>query len=111
MACIGELPNGRVLVDKLPLNIIEIGLINLVFPDARVIVALRDPRDSCLSCFTQEFRLNAAMINFITLEQTAEFYAAAGAGGWPTPSPWTSAKFARCGGPGEGRMGNFGSDR
>ena len=30
----------------------------------------------CLSCFTQEFRLNAAMINFVTLEHTAEFYAA-----------------------------------
>ena len=65
----------KVFVDKLPLNITDIGLINVLFPDARVIVALRDPRDVCLSCFMQDFQLNIAMINFLSLERTAEFYA------------------------------------
>ncbi|MHC4275343.1 MAG: sulfotransferase [Planctomycetota bacterium] len=65
----------KVLVDKLPLNLIHLPLINVMFPEARVVVALRDPRDVCLSCFMQRFRLNTAMINFLWWERTAEFYA------------------------------------
>jgi len=67
---------GRVLVDKLPLNIVELGLANVLFPRARVLVALRDPRDVCLSCFMQYFLLNDAMTNFLDLRQTARTYAA-----------------------------------
>jgi hypothetical protein len=63
-----------VYLDKLPLNIVQLGLINLVFPDARVIVALRDPRDVCLSCLFQNFMLNNAMIHFLTLESTVKYY-------------------------------------
>ncbi|UCD76866.1 MAG: sulfotransferase [Phycisphaerales bacterium] len=63
-----------ILVDKNPLHLIDIGLINVLFPEARVIVALRDPRDVCLSCFMQLFSLNTAMINFLTWENTARFY-------------------------------------
>jgi tetratricopeptide (TPR) repeat protein len=70
-----ETPIGsKIIIDKLPLNIMHIGLINLVFPDAKIIVALRDPRDSCLSCFMQEFKLNSAMIHFLTLDRAAHFY-------------------------------------
>ena len=47
------------VIDKLPLNIMNIGLINLVFPEAKIIVALRDPRDCCLSSFMQDFKLNS----------------------------------------------------
>ncbi len=68
-------PGEKLVVDKDPLNIVEIALINVIFPEARVIVALRDPRDVCLSCFMQSFRLNAATINFRSIERTAEFYA------------------------------------
>jgi tetratricopeptide (TPR) repeat protein len=67
--------SGKVFVDKLPLNIIHLPLINVVFPEARIIVALRDPRDVCLSCFMQLFVLNTAMVNFLWWERTAEFYA------------------------------------
>ena len=66
---------GKTFIDKLPLNIVDMPLINVVFPDARVIVALRDPRDVCLSCFMQRFGLNTAMINFLEWEQTAAYYA------------------------------------
>lgn len=65
-----------VYVDKLPLNIIEVGLIHRLFPAARFLVALRDPRDVCLSCFMQSFSLNPAMIHFLDIEDTAHFYAA-----------------------------------
>jgi Flp pilus assembly protein TadD len=70
-----ETPIGsKIIIDKLPLNIMHIGLINLVFPDAKVIVALRDPRDSCLSCFMQDFEFNSAMIHFLALDRTVQFY-------------------------------------
>jgi len=64
------------LLDKLPLNIIELGLLYRLFPDAQVVVVLRDPRDCCLSCFMQPFRPNQAMVHFHTLSNTARFYAA-----------------------------------
>jgi len=68
--------DGRLLVDKLPLNIVDLGLANALFPRARVLVALRDPRDVCLSCFMQYFLLNDAMVNFLDLRQTARTYEA-----------------------------------
>lgn len=67
---------GMFYVDKLPLNIIEAGFIHRLFPAARFLTALRDPRDVCLSCFMQSFRLNSAMIHFLDMEDTARFYAA-----------------------------------
>jgi tetratricopeptide (TPR) repeat protein len=66
----------RLLVDKLPLNIVNLGLARLLFPQAGIIVALRDPRDACLSCFMQKFDINAAMANFLDLKMTARAYQA-----------------------------------
>lgn len=68
--------SSKYFVDKMPLNIIGLGLVNAVFPEARVLVALRDPRDVCLSCFFQQFSLNNSMVQFLTLEGTARFYEA-----------------------------------
>jgi hypothetical protein len=64
----------RLLVDKLPLNIIFLPLIARVFPDAKIIFALRDPRDVILSCFQQRFGMNAAMAQFLDLENAAAYY-------------------------------------
>ena len=63
-----------ILVDKLPLNIIELGLINKIFPDSHILVALRDPRDACLSGFMQGFTPNPAMINFLSMQSSVDFY-------------------------------------
>jgi hypothetical protein len=41
-----------------------------------VLVALRDPRDACLSCFMQRFQFSDAMANFLDLESTATAYEA-----------------------------------
>ncbi|MFG0329086.1 MAG: tetratricopeptide repeat-containing sulfotransferase family protein [Phycisphaerales bacterium] len=71
---LGEPVGGRVLVDKLPLNTIELPVINALFPQARVIVALRDPRDVCLSCVRQSFRLNIANIHFLSMGDTVRLY-------------------------------------
>jgi Flp pilus assembly protein TadD len=62
------------LVDKLPLNIVHLGLAELLFPEAKVLVALRDPRDACLSCFMQKFEINHAMANFLDLRTTGLAY-------------------------------------
>ena len=70
---IGAAPSGR-LIDKLPLNIVELGLAAHLFPDAPVVMAHRDPRDAVLSCFMQEFELNDAMAYFSTLEGAAHLY-------------------------------------
>lgn len=66
----------KLLVDKFPLNITHVGSIHRVFPDAKFILALRHPCDCVLSCFMQTFKLNGAMINFLSLEQSARLYAA-----------------------------------
>jgi len=66
---------GKTLIDKLPLNLIELGAIARLFPDSRVLVALRDPRDCVLSGFMQPFRLNDAMACFLDLPKVAETYA------------------------------------
>ncbi|MFL2918936.1 MAG: tetratricopeptide repeat protein [Thalassobaculaceae bacterium] len=64
----------QTLVDKLPLNILQLPLINQVFPNAKYIVALRHPLDCVLSCWMQEFNLNSAMANMVELERIVEFY-------------------------------------
>ncbi len=73
---LGEALGGRLLVDKLPLNITRIGLIRRVFPGARLLVALRDPRDCCLSGFMQSFEANEAMVHFHSVASAARLYAA-----------------------------------
>ena len=64
----------RVIIDKMPLSIVHIAVIAAVFPDAKIILALRHPADSCLSCFMQDFEMNGAMLNFTSVEQTAYLY-------------------------------------
>lgn len=70
----GDDPAGRVFIDKLPLNTIKLPLVAKLFPDARILFALRDPRDVVLSCFRQRFRVNPSMFEFLTLEGAARFY-------------------------------------
>jgi tetratricopeptide (TPR) repeat protein len=64
----------QIIIDKLPLNILELPFINTLFPNAKVILAVRHPLDCILSNWMQNFRLNPAMSNLITLEEIVEFY-------------------------------------
>jgi Flp pilus assembly protein TadD len=72
---VGTWPEGTRLVDKFPLNLIHLGMVRRVFPEAKVIVALRDPRDVCLSCFEQDFSINPGMVHCLDLRDTANLYA------------------------------------
>lgn len=65
---------GQVIIDKVPLNITNVGLISRVFPDARFLLVLRHPCDCVLSCFMQQFGLNDAMANFLDLKSAAQCY-------------------------------------
>jgi Tfp pilus assembly protein PilF len=48
-------PRAKRFIDKLPQNFLHLGLIEVLFPEARIINCLRDPRDVCLSCHTKLF--------------------------------------------------------
>lgn len=43
------------VVDKAPINFDHLGVIHSVFPNARIICMRRDPIDTCLSCYFQQF--------------------------------------------------------
>ncbi len=66
---------GKVFVDKQPLNTFRLPLLYKMFPDAKIIFAIRDPRDVVLSCFRRSFNMNASMYQFNTLMGAALYYA------------------------------------
>lgn len=43
------------VVDKMPFNFLHLGMIATLFPRARIIHCRRDPADTCLSCYFQNF--------------------------------------------------------
>jgi tetratricopeptide (TPR) repeat protein len=66
--------NGRVLIDKNPELTLLLPLVARVFPEMKVIFALRDPRDVVISCFSQRLPLNPVSVNYLTLEDTVKKY-------------------------------------
>lgn len=65
---------GKLIIDKNPLFMCALPLVRRLFPDARIILAIRHPCDVVLSCFTTNFKLNDAMSSFLNLDTTAELY-------------------------------------
>jgi len=65
---------GNLLVDKNPLATNAVPHIRRLFPDARIILALRHPCDVVLSCYVTNFKLNDGMSSFTRLETAAELY-------------------------------------
>ena len=48
--------DGKIrIVDKMPGNFLSIGLIRLILPNARIIHTMRDPIDTCVSCYSKLF--------------------------------------------------------
>ena len=66
---------GKIYLDKYPLTSIKLPLVAKLFPDARILFALRDPRDVMLSCFRRSFSLNPSMFELLDLERGARLYA------------------------------------
>ena len=48
-------PTATYVVDKMPSNFFFAGLIHLALPNARIIHVVRDPIDTCVSCFSKLF--------------------------------------------------------
>jgi hypothetical protein len=64
------------LIDKMPLNTLHLPLIRTVFPDAKILFAMRHPMAVALSCLMQNFTLTNSMGNLTTLEDITRLYAA-----------------------------------
>jgi tetratricopeptide (TPR) repeat protein len=67
-------PMKRVFVDKLPLNALLLPVIHRLFPTAKIVLALRDPRDVVLSCYQQRFGMSLAMFQLLKLDTAAAYY-------------------------------------
>jgi len=77
-AFLGELGNyrqGQLLLDKNPSPTVRLRMWLRIFPELRVIIALRDPRDVVISCYFQNIPINPVNSNFLSLERTARHYA------------------------------------
>lgn len=70
----GEPVEGRVFVDMNPFNGIKLPVIARLFPEARIVIMRRDPRDVVLSCFRVNFTPSAAAYAFSDLPETARHY-------------------------------------
>jgi len=71
---LGAHPAGRIFIDKNPFNTLRLPLIARLFPRARLVFAVRDPRDVVLSCFRRRFNLNPSTYELLDLRRAAAFY-------------------------------------
>ncbi|CAK0756881.1 putative Tetratricopeptide (TPR) repeat protein [Gammaproteobacteria bacterium] len=68
-------PGAHYVTDKLPHNFERLWLIALIFPRATVLHSVRNPVDTCLSCYFQDFIQGHAWKNDLrTLAQHYNFY-------------------------------------
>ncbi|NUT00881.1 MAG: tetratricopeptide repeat protein [Sphingomonas sp.] len=65
---------GKLLIDKNPLSMNLVPIIRRLFPDARIVLALRHPCDVILSCYASNFKVNDGMSSFLHLDTAAELY-------------------------------------
>jgi tetratricopeptide (TPR) repeat protein len=72
---LGERIGDRMHVDKNPAYNLTIPVMLRVFPETRLLVALRDPRDVVLSCYLRYLPLNAVSVRYLDVRRTAERYA------------------------------------
>jgi tetratricopeptide (TPR) repeat protein len=70
----GVVVNRKWFIDKHPFNGLKLPLITRLFPEARILLAIRDPRDVLLSCFRRRFRMSAPYYELLDLESAAALY-------------------------------------
>jgi tetratricopeptide (TPR) repeat protein len=76
MEYLSDEPIGpRMHLDKNPAYNLTLPIVLRVFPETRLVIALRDPRDVVLSCYLRYLPLNSVSVRFLTVERTAERYA------------------------------------
>lgn len=63
-----------VLIDKMPLNSEILCVIAKLFPEAKILFALRDPRDVVFSCFRRRFAVTRQNYELLTLKSASTYY-------------------------------------
>lgn len=71
----------RYLLDKNPIRTLVMPVLRRAVPDAKIITAVRDPRDVVLSNLMQAYEPSAMNLAFLDVEQGGRFYAL-NMGGW-----------------------------
>jgi hypothetical protein len=66
-------PGASYITDKLPANFMHIGMIHLMFPNAKIIHAMRDPMDSCFSNYSRLFNKNNLAFSY-DLKALGKYY-------------------------------------
>ena len=66
--------NKPVIIDRMPFNLVHIGEILRVFPNAKFILSMRDPADTVFSCFMQVFNVEGSMSNMTTTLAAAKTF-------------------------------------
>ena len=74
-AALQEAIGGRIHLDKNPTLTLLLPAFLRLFPEASLLIALRDPRDVVVSCFMQYLPLNTNSVCYLTLERAARRYA------------------------------------
>lgn len=93
----GKPIGNKLLIDKNPALNVLIPAVARVFPEAKFLVAIRDPRDVCLSCFMQPLSLNPVSSAYLSLEGTVNQYSSV-MGFWRTilprlRNPWMEIRY------------------
>jgi Tfp pilus assembly protein PilF len=71
----GDEGTRAMFVDKQPLATVHLPLIAKLFPDAKILFAIRDPRDVVFSCFRRRFAMSAEKYEMLSLGATTRAYA------------------------------------
>lgn len=74
VAQLGADVRGKVFIDKNPFSTLKLPVILKLFPNARILFAIRDPRDVVLSCFRRRFNINPSTYEYLNLRRTAQNY-------------------------------------
>jgi tetratricopeptide (TPR) repeat protein len=71
---LGKMRGDKMLVDKNPALNTLIPAAVRIFPEVKFLIALRDPRDVCMSCFMQSLSPNPISSAYLSLEGTVTQY-------------------------------------
>jgi len=96
-AALNQPIGDRVHLDKNPPFTLLIPAVLRLFPEMKLLIALRDPRDVVLSCFMQYLPLNTNSACYLSLEETAARYST-DMGAWcrlreVIPSGWLEVRY------------------
>jgi hypothetical protein len=98
-AMLGEAIGNRLHVDKNPAMNLMIPPMLRVFPELKLVIALRDPRDVIVSCFLRFLPINPVSVCFLTLARTVDRYLL-DTGGWlkmrEMLDDWVEVRYERC---------------